>query len=80
MKAIAQNEEADVRKVLKMYKDNHKQYVEDFCLPDDPIEQRERLFPTRQPSISSSISNTSRNIEFIKARKHKRKTLNAVKV
>ena len=30
LKAIVQNEERDVRKVLKMYRDNHEQYLEDF--------------------------------------------------
>lgn len=30
LKAIAENEEKDVRKVLKLYRNNHQLYIDDF--------------------------------------------------
>lgn len=33
MKGLVENDEKDVRKVIKKYRDNFEEYVEDFCNP-----------------------------------------------
>ena len=51
LKAMVTNEEQDIRKVLKMYKNNYSQYVEDFCLPDGQkaeVYDKRSLFVSRQ--------------------------------
>ena len=74
LKALSENEEKDVRKVLKLYKDNYSQYVEDFCLPNY-TPTHSRLGSSPRASIASNMSGT---IEFVKARNYKRKQLNMV--
>jgi len=33
LKGLVENEEKDVRKVIKKYRDNFEEYVDDFCNP-----------------------------------------------
>lgn len=79
LKAMVLNEEKDLRPLLKYYRNNHTQYVNDFVLPDIETDQNnQRSYSTLGYQKTNRSSQS--NIDFIKNRKKMRGILDALDV